>query len=651
MAYDLYPAVDENYDFPPEVRQALAESMELRNTVVPMTTTMRNNLMPIELWDGRLIANTTTDYLEKYDATGLIWNPIANLTDLTAKVDRAGGTMTADPVVDLGVVTKQYLERNNPTNRTLLKDAIWWVDAAASGGRLKDLSGAGRDAVFGAGAAAPLALQHTGEDYIYFPVTVGTTNIGPLSIAMPLNSTITVDATFPTGVGDFYPYYAGDTAYGPYIGVSLNGTAYAGVTGVGTQQVWPAAFATDIRHKFVFTFTATTINLNVDGVDKGTKSIGGTRPAPTSIPTFMPIHMPSATKGIVLYRVDLNGTHILNPSKHHSNYTKIANTGTAGGDWTINRVATGYKTAVVDRPLLLFGGAQTARSAMHGIGPTESTILFAARSFGPAPQHENWLGIGTPSTMANGILWQKGATGNVITQVVYGGATSDRVDSIAVSGRQIVLGQRIASAEVASYVDGVKGEVDTVIARPSMAPLWMSGQTLDVSGYEGSSTTAHIEFLSAAIWDRALTDAEVAQASQELLVPYPVTTAERDTGWRDISSLLINGWIAVAGGSYGLKVRRVGNRVDIHGSITTPATPNQTAIDIPPKGFAVSSGVHTFAISLYNGTSYQPSLMESWQSSLWLYMTNLPPASQTVRLDVSYITNDPWPIVLPGTPT
>jgi hypothetical protein len=82
MAYNLYPAVDPSYNFPPEVRAALATSTELRNTVVPMTTTLRNNLTVGEKWDGRLILNTTTDRLERWDAGLAGWQQIADILDL-----------------------------------------------------------------------------------------------------------------------------------------------------------------------------------------------------------------------------------------------------------------------------------------------------------------------------------------------------------------------------------------------------------------------------------------------------------------------------------------------------------------------------------------------------------------------------------------
>lgn len=87
MAYDLYPAVDENYDFPPEVRLALSESTELRNQIVPMDTAARNNLTGAQLWDGRMIFNTTTGSIDQYDATSATWDVL----DMPAfpRVDRA----------------------------------------------------------------------------------------------------------------------------------------------------------------------------------------------------------------------------------------------------------------------------------------------------------------------------------------------------------------------------------------------------------------------------------------------------------------------------------------------------------------------------------------------------------------------------------
>jgi len=87
--YDLYPAVDENYRFAPEVRAALATSPELRNTVVPMTTTERNNLLGERLWNGRLIYNTTTRRIDKYDLVRGGWVALADQGDTIVPMSNA----------------------------------------------------------------------------------------------------------------------------------------------------------------------------------------------------------------------------------------------------------------------------------------------------------------------------------------------------------------------------------------------------------------------------------------------------------------------------------------------------------------------------------------------------------------------------------
>lgn len=116
MAYDLYPAVDETYNFAVEVRVALAKSYELRNTVVPMTTAVRNNLTTPELWDGRVIVNTTTDHIERYDLQLLQWFPISDATDVNGKVSKIGDTMSGDLVLKDGspAASKAYVDSSTP---------------------------------------------------------------------------------------------------------------------------------------------------------------------------------------------------------------------------------------------------------------------------------------------------------------------------------------------------------------------------------------------------------------------------------------------------------------------------------------------------------------------------------------------------------
>ena len=70
MSYDLFPAVDSDFNFPEEVRIQLAKSEQLRNLVIPMTEETRDALTEDEKWVGRTIFNTTTQTLESLKDAG-----------------------------------------------------------------------------------------------------------------------------------------------------------------------------------------------------------------------------------------------------------------------------------------------------------------------------------------------------------------------------------------------------------------------------------------------------------------------------------------------------------------------------------------------------------------------------------------------------
>ena len=93
MVYDRFAAVDENELFPPSVREALAASPELRSLIIPMTQVQRNNLTGDDLWDGRVIANTTSDRLNRYDAGSSSWKVLIETDDLSVLT-------TADAALD-----------------------------------------------------------------------------------------------------------------------------------------------------------------------------------------------------------------------------------------------------------------------------------------------------------------------------------------------------------------------------------------------------------------------------------------------------------------------------------------------------------------------------------------------------------------------
>lgn len=60
----LFAAVDNDLNFPPEIRNRLIHSEELRHLVTPMSQATRENLTDEERWPGRFIFNTTKKTLE-----------------------------------------------------------------------------------------------------------------------------------------------------------------------------------------------------------------------------------------------------------------------------------------------------------------------------------------------------------------------------------------------------------------------------------------------------------------------------------------------------------------------------------------------------------------------------------------------------------
>lgn len=69
----FFAGVDDNLDFPPEIRIALAASPELRNTIVSMSQAARDNLKEENLWHGRPIYNRNKKIIEIFNAEEYRW--------------------------------------------------------------------------------------------------------------------------------------------------------------------------------------------------------------------------------------------------------------------------------------------------------------------------------------------------------------------------------------------------------------------------------------------------------------------------------------------------------------------------------------------------------------------------------------------------
>jgi hypothetical protein len=69
---------------------ALAGWVNDRPGIAQVTTTQRNALAGVELWDGRVVANTTTDRLNRYDAGTATWIVIPDNGDIGALLATTG---------------------------------------------------------------------------------------------------------------------------------------------------------------------------------------------------------------------------------------------------------------------------------------------------------------------------------------------------------------------------------------------------------------------------------------------------------------------------------------------------------------------------------------------------------------------------------
>ena len=141
MVYNRFAAVDENELFPLSVREALAASPELRSLIIPMTQVQRNNLTGTDLWDGRVVANTTTDRLNRYDAGSDSWKVVLETADLSALT-------SADTALDARLDTAET-DINNAESAIAALDVRLDAQEAYINARVRSTSAGVQDNGFG----------------------------------------------------------------------------------------------------------------------------------------------------------------------------------------------------------------------------------------------------------------------------------------------------------------------------------------------------------------------------------------------------------------------------------------------------------------------------------------------------------------------
>ena len=400
----------------------------------------------------------------------------------------------------------------------LLRTANWWVDAAsASGGTLVDWSGQGRHGVLGAAAAAPLVLPHTGLDYL--TVYTGTANqnyIDGITPNVPATATLiwTIETTGTLSGGNFLLMHAGSTNGEVQVFITSAGAFYVNtwVGGVVKSAFWNGVVTVNNRKTYRVQLTTTGAELFVNDVSQTLKTFGATRvPAVNTTSTMLMADAITTPSWYRIYDFNLYGGLIFDPKNATASKLTVTNTGSSAGTWTIKRPTSGYKAAIVDRQMLLFGGSQTLNAPLTGQRVRTRVLLW--REYGQQSTATSLLaGDGNVSTATGGgiLLATDGTyTGRVALDVgTY--LSPAGTSAMALDGERFVA-LTIASGEAVLYLDGVKTAVPATVADTFLAPV-VSGAAYNVLGMGAAG-----EFIAAATWDRVLTDEEIAEVRQELI--------------------------------------------------------------------------------------------------------------------------------------
>ena len=436
-------------------------------------------------------------------------------------------------VFDGGAKTAQLLRRRvEPA--PLLPSAAWWVDAGSlteDEDGLADLSGQGRDALFGAGAAAPVVLPHDGEDYFWFGVTRNNNNRVSREGIVTTADPITVEARvwIPSGAASELAVF--ETGNVPFamntrvlgsgkVRVGLNGETTEDYTVIDTVASVPFDQWTEIKVVQV----GDTATVTIEGVDEVLTGYPTPRQDMTRSATY---RAGSSTHRQAWVKVTANGdstpTWDVRASQVNADYTQVADLGTAGGVWDIGRHTTGYQTAVVDRDLILFGGAQDMKATADFTWGSQWTILVGLRTFGTLNNITDARNTVGPSSRHTGLpaIYHNSADRPYVSH--YSGTSFQALGvPAALAGQKVVALRRSGttwtisdptgsnSATYADYPDNTDGG-------------FTIGRRYDSPG----SNAMRGEFIGAAIFDRALTDDEVARVGLELLGTPRVVDAGR----------------------------------------------------------------------------------------------------------------------------
>jgi len=442
-----------------------------------------------------------------------------------------------------------------PVAEQLLKQAVYWIDAAQSDNSDQVLDNQGWGApslttTLGSSASAdsndPKFLDFDGTNYAYLPGVVA--NFFSTPDAAALDITGDLDLRVKVALDDWTPsavncllskeqttstrsYRLSVTTTGELIltwspdgsaTISKQSTAATGVTDGSvkwvraTLDVDNGAVGNDVKFFLSddgITWTqlgATVTTALTTSIYSGTSQVEiGSRIAGQTEPSSGKFYRAQILNGI-------DGTKVLDVD------TSIIGSGSAtsfnaltGQTVTINRASTGKKTAVVTHPVWLFGTddyMEVADNDLLDFGATDPfTVIAITRLWNNQTAAVAGKATDNTATMSGYLQWLNGGAvsfraGDGTTRV--GGVTSGAITLGSLTALSFV--RSISADNFTSYTNATAGtpSTDTTTGTLANAIQFRIGQTATAAG-QGGITYIDMEFVAAAVFRRVLTTDEI----------------------------------------------------------------------------------------------------------------------------------------------
>lgn len=441
---------------------------------------------------------------------------------------------------------------------TTLDDAVayWLVSEYSGSGDLADQS-ASHDAQLGSGAGAdsndPLFLNRDGFSYVYLPGIAGNKITTPDNAALGITSDIDVrariymdDVDVGSVVGDIACKRSDQNEW--RFGVKENGqldaafwnssggltfnTSGSDLNAYDGQWIWVRVTYEPSQNprltKFWYstddTMDHTAVSWSQLGATDSNAGSTNIKNAGSDLEigffgSAEPLYA-NVARVVVLDGVDGTAAVDFHPDIDATEPLTTMTSSVTGEVWTFNRAASGRKLAVVDKPLFLFGTDDYLEVADHAdldfAADASLSVLVACRLYGTTG-NQALLAKKADLTTAAGYSLDRGTANAPRFMVADGSADDDDVAGAITQGVTTVVGgvRNVADDDIEAFTAGSGSGSPTT---DSTTATLANAHTLRIGRLSSTgSNYADMEFLGAAVFDVALTDAEVASIGDELL--------------------------------------------------------------------------------------------------------------------------------------